>query len=118
MGEHRNYTLRALNGDKLKSEYHAVRRICFVNRNIFPDNMAHRLLFAFVVLEMEKKENMFEMNLINCCGFFCNSPERPERDIDSKDTCNEWMMEVAKVFWSVCDRRIDCAELDSLCGNQ
>eukprot|EP01083_Nonionella_stella_P109349 318752_1 len=65
---YRNYTLRALDGDKLKSEYHAVRRICFVNRNIFPDNMAHRLLF--VVLEMEKKENMFEMNLINCCGFF------------------------------------------------
>ena len=43
---------------------------------------------------------------------FCNAPNK--EDIQA---LRVWRVEVAKVFWTAAERRIECKELDEMCGH-
>ena len=50
---------KELNVEKLKCEYNVLRRLLYANKNVYPDELSLRL--TFVVLEMEKRANIYAM---------------------------------------------------------
>lgn len=58
-----------------------------------------------------RRERMLTSNLDMVLRIYCNSPER-----DDKAALTEWLMEVAKIFWTDADRDIACDELDDICN--
>jgi hypothetical protein len=59
---HRTYKWKKLDINKFKIQYNNCKPMLFSHKNVYPDNMAQRLLF--IVLQMEEKKNMFDMILL------------------------------------------------------
>ena len=59
-----------------------------------------------------QREGMKNGTLDMVLRIFCNAPK--EGDVEA---LREWKVEVAKVFWIAAERRIECKELDNMCGH-